>query len=261
MAPARGALLPRGAARRAVACPPHRRPPRRGADLGLLARRHGRRLQLLRRDHPPVLQRRPRAGDRRSGRDRRLVGVAAARLARLPARPGGGGRGDSRLDVRAARADAELAPDAPLCRSDRRLRVGRAHRRRAARLGHEQRRTPRRASRRARRTARRAGRLLGADGVDGPQRRTALRGSRPARSAGRVRAPRGGFRPGRVRRPFRRLRPSGRRRRPRGPSRRGHAERPARLAPSTTTPPPTAGSPPSTAPTAPRASSSRPASP
>ncbi len=118
-----------------VACAPHRRQARCCADLGLLARRHRPRFQLRAGDHPPLLHGRPRAGNRRTGRDRRRVDMGApAPSARAP-RPGGGGRGHCRVGVRPARPHPVVASGPAVCRARGRRDHGRAARCRPASLG------------------------------------------------------------------------------------------------------------------------------
>ena len=108
----------------------HRPAARRGAALGRAGSRHRARLQLRAGDHPPLLHGRARAGDRRARRDRRAVDLGAARdrcCAR--ARPRRDARGHRRLGVRPARAHAALAAVAAHCRpraSARRRRRARA---------------------------------------------------------------------------------------------------------------------------------------
>ena len=157
------------------------RRPRRRAAVGLVARRYRRRLQLRRRDHPPVLQRRAGACDRRARRDRRCAALAGPRKHRQPAAAGRRRRPERGLGVRAARPDAGLAALAALCSARRGIGFGAGDPGAApGRLAAPAR--SRRRDRRPRGAARSPARLLGPDRLDASFRRhSERRTGRPLR--------------------------------------------------------------------------------
>ena len=158
---------------------------------GSLARRHRPRLQLRGGDHPPVLQRRARAADRRADRHRRRPPLAEPRASLGPRRPRTGCDDQRGLGVPPPGAHSRLASVAPV-RSPRGRRVDRTRSRRAAVPADAPFSWSDRCCRRPGVPRRRTARLLRADGVDASFRSDSERRSRPGRFGGF--GGRGGFR-------------------------------------------------------------------